>query len=113
MIDKQESGCKTGFLCYVQNGKLSLFCMNMNIEELPDESDSSDEDYVPGAKPEEQVSEVESDGDPEDPLSDAEDTSKATNSSKGKKRRKRSNQARKKTKTTTENTEESMLFVMY
>lgn len=37
-----------------------------------EDSDSSDEDYIPGSKPEEVVSEVESDGDPEDDLSDTE-----------------------------------------
>lgn len=69
----------------------------MNIEEFPEESDSSDEDYVPGAKPEDQVSEVESDGDPEEPLSDAEHDAK-TNSRRGKKRRKRGDRAKKKSK---------------
>lgn len=78
----------------------------MNIEDLPDESDSSDEDYVPGVKPDEQVSEVESDGDPEDPLSDAENTAKT----KGKKRRKQPNQGRKKSRSSNEIAEESMLI---
>lgn len=82
----------------------------MNIDDLPDESDSSDEDYVPGAKPEDQVSEVESDGDPEDPLSDTENTTK-TNGSKGKKRRKRTNQAKKRSKVTEESLEESKLHL--
>lgn len=42
----------------------------MNIQDdLPDESDTSDEDYDPGVK-EDDVSEVESDGDLEEPLSD-------------------------------------------
>lgn len=68
----------------------------MNIDDLPEDSDSSDEDYVPGAKPEEQVSEVESDGDPEDPLSDTEN---GTPSSKGKKRKKQTKSARKRNKT--------------
>lgn len=79
----------------------------MNIEDLADESDSSDEDYVPGAKPEEQVSEVESDGDPEDPLSDAEDGDGKKNGNKGKKRRKRSNQIRKRTKAAEESISEA------
>lgn len=78
----------------------------MNIEDLPDESDSSDEDYVPVVKPDEQVSEVDSDGDPEDPLSDAENTTKI----KGKKRRKQSNHGRKKSRSSNEVAEESMLI---
>ncbi|VEN57162.1 unnamed protein product [Callosobruchus maculatus] len=49
----------------------------MNAEDLPDDSDSSDEDYVPDEK-QEAVSEVESDGDPEDILSDSEDLKKGT-----------------------------------
>nr|CAH7731172.1 unnamed protein product [Callosobruchus chinensis] len=49
----------------------------MNAEDLPDDSDSSDEDYVPDEK-QEAVSEVESDGDPEDILSDSEDLKKKT-----------------------------------
>lgn len=53
----------------------------MNIENLLEDSDSSDEDYIPAEK--EDVSEVESDGDPEEPLSDSEDSK-----NKGKKRRK-------------------------
>lgn len=65
----------------------------MNIADLPDDSDTSDEDYVPGEKPEEVVSEVDSDGDPEDPLSDTEDFGK-----RNKKRKKKSLKARKKQK---------------
>lgn len=64
----------------------------MNIADLPDDSDTSDEDYVPGSKPEEVVSEVESDGDPEDPLSDSESANKGT------KRRKRKHGTKKKMK---------------
>lgn len=46
----------------------------MNIQDdLPDESDTSDEDYDPGIK-EDDVSEVESDGDFEELLSDNEDS---------------------------------------
>lgn len=45
--------------------------MNIQNDDLPDVSDSSDEDYDPGIK-EEEVSEVESDGDEEEPLSDSE-----------------------------------------
>lgn len=46
----------------------------MNIQDdLPDESDTSDEDYDPGIK-EDDVSEVESDGDVEEPLSDNEES---------------------------------------
>lgn len=42
----------------------------MNIQnDLPDESDTSDEDYDPQIK-EDEVSEVDSDGDPEEPFSD-------------------------------------------
>lgn len=65
----------------------------MNIADLPEDSDTSDEDYVPGEKPEEVVSEVESDGDPEDPLSDTEDLGKRT-----KKRKKKGVKSRKKQK---------------
>lgn len=82
----------------------------MNINDLlPEDSDSSDEDYIPGAKPEDQVSEVESDGDPEDPLSDAEDGSK-TNGKKGKKRRKQTNKGRKRSRAVEEPAEEGKLF---
>ncbi|CAH2002761.1 unnamed protein product [Acanthoscelides obtectus] len=49
----------------------------MNTEDFPDESDSSDEDYIPDEK-QEVVSEVESDGDPEDNFSDPEDLKKNT-----------------------------------
>ncbi|CAG9822853.1 unnamed protein product [Phaedon cochleariae] len=45
----------------------------MNVDELPDESDSSDEDYDPG-KQEDAPSEVDSDGEPEDILSGSEET---------------------------------------
>lgn len=45
--------------------------MNIQDNDLPDVSDSSDEDYDPGIK-EEEVSEVDSDGDEEEPLSDNE-----------------------------------------
>ncbi|XP_044755240.1 craniofacial development protein 1 [Coccinella septempunctata] len=48
----------------------------MNVDEFPEDSDTSDEDYIPTAKPEEVVSEVDSDGDPEDPLSDSEGSPK-------------------------------------
>lgn len=48
----------------------------MNVHELAEDSETSDEDYIPGAKPEEVVSEVDSDGDSEEPLSDSEDTPK-------------------------------------
>lgn len=65
----------------------------MNIADLPDDSDTSDEDYIPGGKPEEAVSEVESDGDPEDPLSDTEDIGKRTT-----KRKKKTAKSRKKIK---------------
>lgn len=77
----------------------------MNVEDLPDETDSSDEEYVPGGKPEEQVSEVESDGDPEDPLSDPEEDNGKTVSSKGKKRRKRTNQPKKRSRNSQESVE--------
>ncbi|ERL95174.1 craniofacial development protein 1 [Dendroctonus ponderosae] len=40
-----------------------------NCDRCPDSSDSSDEDYVPDSKIEDAVSEVESDGDPEEQLS--------------------------------------------
>jgi hypothetical protein len=45
----------------------------MDISELPEDSDTSDEDYLPEKKPEEVVSEVDSDGDPEDDLVGNED----------------------------------------
>lgn len=45
--------------------------MNIQHDDLPDVSDSSDEDYDPGIK-EEEVSEVDSDGDEEEPLSENE-----------------------------------------
>lgn len=61
----------------------------MNVEEFPEDSDTSDEEYIPGAKPEEVVSEVDSDGEPEDPLSDSEASPK-------KKRRKTKKGARSK-----------------
>ncbi|EFA00183.1 craniofacial development protein 1 [Tribolium castaneum] len=64
----------------------------MDPEELPENSDSSDEDYVPDKK-EENVSEVESDGDPESDFSDSENVS-----GKAKKRRKQSSKPRKKQK---------------
>lgn len=66
--------------------------MNMQ-DDLPDESDSSDEDYDPGIKVDE-VSEVESDGEPEEPLSDCEQNKK----SKSKKRKKGKLKAKKDTK---------------
>lgn len=66
----------------------------MNIADLPDDSDTSDEDYVPGGKPEEVVSEVESDGDPEEPLSDTDDLDTRT-----KKRKKKTGKSKKKQKT--------------
>lgn len=62
----------------------------MNIQDdLPDESDTSDEDYDPGLK-EDEVSEVESDGDPEEPFSDNEESK-----SRSKKRRKVKTKAKK------------------
>lgn len=45
--------------------------IRMNNVDLPDDSDSSDEDYVPAGS-NEVLSEVDSDGDPEDPISDSE-----------------------------------------
>lgn len=58
--------------------------MNIQDNELPDVSDSSDEDYDPGIK-EEEVSEIESDGDEEEPLSGSEETkSKTKRTKKGK-----------------------------
>ncbi|KAL1489476.1 hypothetical protein ABEB36_014364 [Hypothenemus hampei] len=45
----------------------------MNKDDYKDESDTSDEDYVPDIKIEDAVSEVESDGDSEDPISGSEE----------------------------------------
>lgn len=71
----------------------------MNNLEYPDESDSSDEDYVPEKAPAEVVSEVESEGDDEDPLSDKEDLGIRTNT----KRKKKGAKSRKKSKKSTGN----------
>ncbi|KAF7281065.1 yeti [Rhynchophorus ferrugineus] len=63
----------------------------MNIEELPQDSDSSDEDYVPEGK-NEVLSEIESDGESEDPLSDCDEESKSSGlkrSKKGKRNKKK------------------------
>lgn len=65
----------------------------MNTEEYLEDSDSSDDDYVPDSKVEDAVSEVESDGDPEDQLSGSDDES-----TKGRKRTKRVKKAKKKSK---------------
>nr|XP_023026671.1 craniofacial development protein 1 [Leptinotarsa decemlineata] len=46
----------------------------MNNADFNDESDSSDEDYIPQGKLEEVLSEVDSDGDPEDPISESEES---------------------------------------
>ena len=66
----------------------------MNSIEFPEDSESSDEDYDPGKCPEEVVSEVESDGDPEDPVLAEEDLP-----NRGKKRRKPMIKRKKKSKT--------------
>lgn len=66
----------------------------MNSVEYPEDSDSSDEDYVPENAPKEVVSEVESDGDAEDPLSDKEDLGTRGST----KRRKKGSKAKKKLK---------------
>lgn len=60
-------------------------------DDLPDESDTSDEDYNPAAK-EDDVSEIESDGDPEEPYSDCEENTTNT------RKRKTSNSKTKKSK---------------
>lgn len=72
----------------------------MDPEELPENSDSSDEDYVPDKK-EENVSEVESDGEPEFDVSDGENVN-----AKGKKRSKHRSKAKKKQKPLEEKEEE-------
>ncbi|KAG5893869.1 hypothetical protein JTB14_005326 [Gonioctena quinquepunctata] len=46
----------------------------MNDFPQDQDSDTSDEDYVPGGKQEDIPSEIDSDGDPEEPLSDSEET---------------------------------------
>ncbi|XP_066257628.1 craniofacial development protein 1 isoform X2 [Euwallacea similis] len=64
----------------------------MNQEEFPEDSDSSDEDYVPDSKVEDAVSEEESDGIAEDHLSGSD------SECKGKKRSKKTKKAPKKKK---------------
>lgn len=61
-----------------------------NCDTYPDSSDSSDEDYVPDSKIEDAVSEVESDGDPEDQVSGSD--------SETKKNKKRTKKPKKKAK---------------
>lgn len=68
--------------------------------EYPDESDSSDEDYLPANVPGEVVSEAESEGIDEDPLSDKEDLGE-----RSMKRKKTNLKSRKKLKKKTENKE--------
>ncbi|XP_022908907.1 craniofacial development protein 1 [Onthophagus taurus] len=65
----------------------------MNKVEYPEDSDTSDEDFDPGKTANEAVSEVDSDGDSEDPLSDKEDPG-----TRGIKRKKRPTKSRKKPK---------------
>lgn len=60
----------------------------MNNLEFPEESDSSDEDYVP-VVPNEVLSEVESDGDPEEGLSDSENGNAKKVKKKGKSRKRK------------------------
>lgn len=62
----------------------------MDKVNFPEDSDSSDEDYVPTG-PAEVPSEVDSDGDPEDPLSESEDAGK-----RGTKRKRKTLKAEKK-----------------
>lgn len=76
----------------------------MNSEELPQGSDSSDEDYVPESK-QEVLSEVDSDGDSEDPLSDCEDQPR----NKRTKRIKKGKQVKKKSKVEDNETNEPKL----
>lgn len=66
----------------------------MNADEFPEDSDSSDEDYVPESKVEEPPSEEDSEGDQEDVLSGSDSESK----SKGKKRSKTDKRKKKKAK---------------
>ncbi|CAG9858220.1 unnamed protein product [Phyllotreta striolata] len=61
----------------------------MNIEDLPDESDSSDEDY----KPDEKVDEVPSEIDEDDPISEDESNEKSKKTRKTKKKGKNSKPA--------------------
>ncbi|CAH0546959.1 unnamed protein product [Brassicogethes aeneus] len=65
----------------------------MNIADLQDDSDTSDEDYVPGEKAEEVPSEVDSDGEPEDQLSDPENVE-----TRGLKRKRKIKKTKKKSK---------------
>lgn len=67
----------------------------MNIEDLPDDSESSDEDYVPEGANTELLSEEESDGDVEDLLPESEELGK-----RGTKRQKNTKRPKKKSKTT-------------
>ncbi|GJQ76960.1 putative craniofacial development protein [Trypoxylus dichotomus] len=66
----------------------------MNSLEYPDDSDSSDEDYIPESVPADVVSEVDSEGDVEDPLSDKEELGARSCS----KRKKKTLKSRKKLK---------------
>lgn len=80
----------------------------MNIEDLAEDSDTSDEDYVPGGKQEDVPSEVDSDGDSEDPLSDAEDVGK-----RGVKRKKKGAKSRKKQKNESQQSGELSFVLRY
>ncbi|KRT78714.1 hypothetical protein AMK59_8772 [Oryctes borbonicus] len=66
----------------------------MDSVEYPDDSDSSDEDYIPESAPGVVVSEAESEGDVEDPLSDKEELGTRSTS----KRKKKTSKSRKKLK---------------
>ncbi|XP_018577729.1 craniofacial development protein 1 [Anoplophora glabripennis] len=72
----------------------------MNID-LPDDSDTSDEDYVPSTK-EDVPSEVDSDGEPEESISDSENTEK-----RGQKRKKKTSKVKNKLKNTSRQSDAS------
>lgn len=76
----------------------------MNIEDLPDDSDTSDEDYVPNIK-EDIPSEVDSDGELEERLSDSE-----TSEKRGQNRKKKSSKVKKKLKNSSEQATNSRYY---
>ncbi|KAJ8919668.1 hypothetical protein NQ315_006196 [Exocentrus adspersus] len=65
----------------------------MNVQDFADDSDTSDEDYVPSEKPDDLPSEVDSDGEPEEPVLESEEAGR-----KGKKRKKQASKVKKKLK---------------
>lgn len=78
----------------------------MNIEDLPDDSDTSDDDYIPNTK-EDIPSEVDSDGEPEELLSDSENSEK-----RGQKRKKKSSKIKKKPKNSSQQAGNSRYYYL-